>query len=342
MNPDSCSDCSSISPQAIHRRAFLQKAGLAAGGVTAGGILTGRAAQPMAANPIRPNSETLVKTFYDSLSEEQRGKICFGFDHDLRLKVDNNWHITKTLVQDFTRDQQEMIRKIFIGLHSEEYAQKVYNQVQHDSGKRGFAGGSSVAIFGEPGTGKFQFVLTGRHCTRRCDGDSVAGASFGGPIFYGHAADGFREGPDHKGNAYWYQALRANEVYQMLDGKQREAALMDTSRGEHGNDTVRLTGKKQGLEGIRMAELAGDQKDHVMKVIGDLLAPFREQDAAEAIKHITAGGTDNLHLAFYKDENIGEDEVWDTWQIEGPNCIFYFRGKPHVHAWMHVKDPKAV
>ena len=49
-------------------------------------------------------------------------------------------------------------------------------------------GGSSVAIFGEPGSGKFQFVLTGRHCTRRCDGDSVEGAAFGGPLFYGHAA----------------------------------------------------------------------------------------------------------------------------------------------------------
>lgn len=33
----------------------------------------------------------------------------------------------------------------------------------------------------------FEFVLTGRHCTRRCDGDSVEGAAFGGPLFYGHA-----------------------------------------------------------------------------------------------------------------------------------------------------------
>ena len=326
----------------FNRRSFIKTTGLATGALGAGSILPAfgeSAAQP---NPIRPTSETLVKTFYDSLSEEQQSKICFDFDHELRLKVDNNWHITKTLVQDYTKDQQEMIRKIFMGLHSEEYAKKVYNQVQHDSGKRGFNGGSSVAIFGKPGTGKFQFVLTGRHCTRRCDGDSVEGASFGGPIFYGHAADGFREGPDHKGNAYWYQAVRANEVYQMLDGKQREVALLGESRGEMGNDTVKLTGKEKGLEGIRMADLAGDQKDHVMKVVGDLLAPFREVDAQEAMKHIQAGGTDNLHLAFYKDENIGEDEVWDTWQIEGPNCIFYFRGKPHVHAWMHVKDPKAV
>jgi len=339
MKSDSCPDCPDSHSPRIDRRSFLQTAGLAAGALGASGLLPSWAAEPV---PVRPTSETLVKTFFDTLSEEQRTRICFDFDHPLRQKINNNWLITETLVKDFTRDQQELIKKIFLGLHSEEYAQKVYNQVSSDSGKRGFAGGSSVALFGEPNTGKFEFVLTGRHCTRRCDGDSVEGVSFGGPTFYGHAAKGFNEGPDHEGNAYWYQALRANEVYQMLDGKQREQALLDMSRGEHGNDTVKLTGKTEGLAGIKVADLAGDQKDHVRKVIADLLAPFRASDALEAMKHIEAGGIDNLHLSFYKGENIGEDEVWDVWQLEGPNVICYFRGKPHVHAWMHIKDPKAV
>ena len=69
-----------------------------------------------------------------------------------------------------------------MGLHSEKYAKTVYDQVLHDSGQAGF-GDSSIAIFGKPETGKFEFVLTGRHCTRRCDGDSVDGTAFGGPIF---------------------------------------------------------------------------------------------------------------------------------------------------------------
>ena len=89
----------------------------------------------------------------------------------------------------------------------------------------------------------------------------------------------------------------------------------------------------------RVADLAADQKDHVRKVVADLFAPFRKQDAAEAMKFVEAGGLDNLHLAFYKNENIGEDEVWDVWQLEGPNFISYFRGKPHVHAWLHIRKP---
>lgn len=327
-------DSSVFSSRPLDRRSFLRTAGLATGAFGLGGILPVRAD-----GTPKPTSETLVKTFYDSLSEELRKKICFAFDHELRLEVDNNWHITKTLVRDFSKDQQAMIKEIFMGLHSEEYAQKVYDQVTWDSGKAGFEGGSSVAIFGEPGTGKFQFVLTGRHCTRRCDGDSVEGASFGGPLFYGHAAKAFREGPEHEGNAYWYQAVRANQVYQMLDGKQRQIALLDQSRGENGLETVKLTGKKEGLEGIRVADLTHDQKGELRKVLGDILAPFRKADADEALKHVEAGGLDNLHLAFYKGENIGEDEVWDVWQVEGPNMIAYFRGKPHVHAWLHIREP---
>ncbi|HTG45457.1 MAG TPA: DUF3500 domain-containing protein, partial [Verrucomicrobiae bacterium] len=252
-------------------------------------------------------------------------------------KVDNNWQITdKTLTAFYTPDQQAMVREIFLGLHSPEYAETVMKQVEHDSAKEGF-GASAVALFGEPGTGKFEFVLTGRHCTRRCDGDSVAGAAFGGPIFYGHAAESFNEKADHPGNAYWYQAVRANEVFKMLDGKQREVALLGKSREENGTETVRLTGKKSGLPGIPISALSADQREEVRKVMTDVLAPFRKADAAEAMKLVEANGFENLHMAFYKNQDIGKDGVWDVWQIEGPAMLWYFRGAPHVHSWVHIR-----
>ena len=208
--------------------------------------------------------------------------------------------------------------------------------VEWDSGPDGYEGGSSVAIFGKPGTGKFEFVLTGRHCTRRCDGDSVEGVAFSGPLVYGHAAKSLKEEADHKDNAYWYQAVRANEVYQILDGKQRKVTLCDTSRGEHGNKTIELTGKKTGLDGIRVGDMSGDQKGHVRKVLGDLLAPFRRKVSAEALKLVEAGGFDNIHMAFYQKEKL-ERMKSGMWQLEGPNMICYFRGKPHVHAWIHLR-----
>ena len=279
----------------------------------------------------------MVTTLYKSLSEDQRKAVCFAFDHPLRSKVDNNWHIVdKKLAQFFTADQQQMVKEVFKGLHSPEYAETVYKQVEHDSGKEGF-GDSSLALFGEPGSGKFEFVLTGRHCTRRCDGDSVEGAAFGGPIFYGHAAQGFNEKPNHPGNAYWYQALQANQVYKMLDGKQQKLALLGDGREEQGTETVKLTGKKTNLPGIPMTELSADQKGQVRKTLADLLAPFRKADADEALKLIEANGFDNLHMAFYKNQDVGNDSVWDVWQIEGPAMLWYFRGDPHVHTWVHIR-----
>lgn len=230
-----------------------------------------------------------------------------------------------------------MIREIFMKMHSEEYADQVMKQVLEDSGRGGF-GECSVALFGKPDTGKFQFVLTGRHTTRRCDGDSVEGTAFGGPIFYGHASRSFDEAPDHPGNVYWYQAKRANEVFQMMDGKQRKQALMEWSRDEQGKKTVALTGKTEGLDGIRMTELTSDQKVEVRHVLDDLLLPFRKEDRQESLKLIEKSGFDNLHLSFYKGEDVGNDGVWDVFQIEGPNMIWYFRGDPHVHSWVHIKD----
>jgi hypothetical protein len=124
----------------------------------------------------------------------------------------------------------------------------------------------------------------------------------------------------------------------MLDGKQRALALVDKAREEEGNKTVKLTGSAKGLEGIPMTELSGDQKDEVRKVLGDLLLPFRKEDSEEALKLIEKNGFDNLSLVFYKEEDIGNDGVWDNWKLEGPSMVWYFRGAPHVHCWVHVRD----
>lgn len=314
------------------RRQFLQRSSRA----LASGLLAIPALQ---AEKALPKSETLVRQLYGSLKEEQQKLLCFGWEDARRLKVDNNWHITPQKIGEVLgADQQDLVRQIFDGLHSEEYKKEVWRQFDQDNQSDGGFASSSIALFGQPGSGKFEFVLTGRHCTRRCDGDSEAGTAFGGPIFYGHAAKGFYEKPDHAGNAYWYQAKRANEVFQALDGRQRQLALKGDSREETGNKTVKLTGKTTGLDGIPMTELTADQKGLVRQVLGDLLKPFRPEDAKESLQYIEAAGFDHLHMAFYQNQDVGKDGVWDVWQIEGPSMIWYFRGDPHVHCWAHIKE----
>ena len=322
----------SLPAASLSRRQFLTQ-----GSAALGGLLSSPA---LAAKAPAATSETLVQQLHGSLNATQRAALCLPYDDPLRLKVDNNWHIRPQRLRDvLNADQQDLVRQIFDGLHSEAYKKEVWRQFDHDNKRDGGFASASIALFGEPGSGKFEFVLTGRHCTRRCDGDSAAGTAFGGPIFYGHAARSFYEKPNHPDNAYWFQAVRANEVFQALDGKQREVALLGDSRGENGTQTVALSGKKAGLPGLRVGEMSSDQQGLVRAVLADLMKPFREADAAEAMKLVEAGGFADLHLAFYKNEDVGEDGVWDVWQIEGPHVVWYFRGDPHVHCWAHVKGP---
>jgi hypothetical protein len=53
---------------------------------------------------------------------------------------------------------------------------------------------------------------------------------------------------------------------------------------------------------------------------------------------VEKNGFENLHMAFYKNQDVGKDGVWDVWQIEGPAMLWYFRGDPHVHTWVHIRD----
>ena len=67
--------------------------------------------------------------------------------------------------------------------------------------------------------------------------------------------------------------------------------------------------------------------------------PAATKDIAdEALKLVDQAGFDHLHMAFYKNQDLGNDGIWDVWQIEGPSSLIYFRGAPHVHAYIHIRD----
>jgi len=141
--------CECCGPTEITRRSFL-KATVTGLADSAGSLLL--LASQQSDVPVQKNasSETLVATLYRSLTETQKQAVVFPFDHPLRSKVDNNWHITKQRVgKDFTPNQQAVIGEIFVKMHSPEYAERVMKQVEHDAGEAGF-GACSIALFGEP------------------------------------------------------------------------------------------------------------------------------------------------------------------------------------------------
>jgi len=319
-----CPDCG----DAVSRRDFIKTAaGAAASAVVA-------AKTPVWASTWREEKpEALVKRFYESLKPEQKEKMCFSWDHADRLKVANNWDIVPQKIGTFyTGDQQQMLKDIFRGIVSEDGAGRFAKQMKDDYG--GFEK-YTVAVFGDPSTPKYEWVLTGRHLTMRCNAapESVA---FGGPIFYGHqSGPNDKENPDHPGNVFWKQAQLANKVYAALDGKQQEKALLEKSPGD---DEKSIKIKKTGpWNGLAVGELSKDQKALVEDTMKDLLAPYRASDVEDAMSFIKeSGGLDKVHIAFYKDNDLGDDKVWDRWKLEGPAMAWYFRGSPHVHTWVNI------
>lgn len=345
----SCPDCESneyaaVRPQPsraeLGRRDFLR--------VTAAGAAVaalGSAGGSLFAADEKAAPETLVKKLYESMSRDQRKEVCFAWDYQdpmlglLRTRISNNWHITAPTIigsDYYTKDQQEMVRAIYEGIIQPDWHKKVDKQLTDDNGGKGWGTSQNIAIFGEPGSGKFELVMTGRHMTLRCDGNSTEHMAFGGPIFYGHAASGFNEKPGHPGNVYWEQALEANKVYEMLDGKQRKLAEVAKTVKEQ---SVQLQGEKGKFAGISITDLTSDQKEQVQKVLQKLIEPYRQSDREEVLACLkTQGGLDKCSLAFFTDADLGDDKIWDNWRLEGPAFVWNYRSVPHVHVWVNIAD----
>ena len=348
-----CPDCDDTSDTGISRRKFLASAGALAVAASAAPLTTWADAPLAAVAKDAPAAtaadgapETLVKQLFETFNAEQSKQICFDWDHKdpkrglLRTFVANNWNITRPQVKSefYTKEQQSLIRKIFEGIIQPEWHAKIDKQLKDDAG--GFGNHQAIAIFGKPGNGKFEFVLTGRHMTLRCDGNSADHVAFGGPIFYGHAAQDFNEEANHPGNVFWSQAVVANKLYEILDGRQRKLALVEKSPRE---SAVSFTGASGKLPGIPASEMSADQKEHLQKVLAKLIEPYRKSDQDEALACLAKqGGLEKCSLAFYKDEDIGSDGVWDNWRLQGPSFVWYFRGSPHVHVWVNVADDPSV
>lgn len=315
-----CPECT------LDRRRFVKLAG--AGMLTAGAASSW--SKLLAAPTPTSHAETLVAEFYKSLSPTQRNVICLPFDDPRRNRISPNWHVTEPNIGDdfYTAAQRDLIAKILKGVTSEEGYERIVRQMDDDAGGIEFY---SVALFGIPGMGKFEWEMTGRHLTIRADGNSVDKMAFGGPIIYGHG----EETP--KDNLFFYQTKMANKVFAALDPKQRDQALLKKAPRE---TDVPIQGKDGRFPGLPVTEMSQDQRKLLQETVRIMLKPYRREDIDEAMGIIEQGGGFNaLSMAFYQQGDLEHDKVWDIWRVEGPNFVWHFRGAPHVHTYVHIGNP---
>ena len=326
----------------LTRRELIKTAGASASLLTLAQL--DKLARPVFAGEAKTDS--LPMQLYKSLSDAQRQQVCLPIDHPRRQYVSNWWYIhpEHRIPSTFNAEQQELIKKIFDSLHSDEHQDAVNQQVlidQYGEAKNAPAAG----FFGTPDDKDFEFIFTGHHVTRRCNAHTDKGLGFGGaPIFYGHyphsvtnMRENFSEAKDHPGNPYWYQGKIFNRFVQALDSKQQSAGLISTDpRSEKPESVVKKTTQSRGLN---CAELSGDQKKLFLDTVRGMLAMFRQDDVNATLESIEQRSlVDHLHVSWYEGKyDIGADKVWDTWQIEGPDMVWYFRGEPHIHCYFHLK-----
>lgn len=328
-------------PNKLDRRTFL---GTTAAATAATAV--GSSGLPAAfASSGGSSAESLVGILYGTFSDAQRKQVCFDWGHQagdrglLRTYVANNWNITEPEINSdfYNAEQRELVRKIFESMIHPSWHERYDRQLTDDAG--GFGNEQAIAIFGKPGDGKFEFVLTGRHMTLRCDGNSAEHVAFGGPIFYGHAPE-FNEGPEHTDNVFWHQAVAANRLYQMLDGRQQKQARVPNSPREQ---NVGFRGPGGDFTGLPVTDMSSDQREHLQGVLQNLVEMYRQSDQDDMIQCLkTQGGLDACSLSFYTDRDIGDDGVWDNWRLEGPSFVWHYRGAPHVHVWVNVADSHEV
>lgn len=318
------------------RRDFLRTLGGGTVALVAGGVLNTRLLAAEGVERKAGPAEDLIRELYASLDDKQKKEVVQPWDHagdgrPTRLSTFNAAPLNKKIADTYTPAQQDLVKKTLKAILSgDEAYERLTRHGTWDSS--GSFEGCGAVLFGDPtGKDKFSWVFAGHHLTLRCDGNSEPGAAFGGPMYYGHSANGYADS-----NVYLYQTHKVHEVFDALDEDQRKRALAPTNPGD-GLRAIRFRPDGEPVPGIAYKDLSADQQKLVETVMRTLLGPFRKEDGDEVMQLIKAnGGMEKIHLAFFRDGELAGRQRWDVWRLEGPGFVWNFRVLPHVHCFVNI------
>ena len=342
-NPQYCTEClDHVAPSiGLDRRGFIRAAaGSAMGLMVVPSLLSATASsavaddQAVAAKP----AEGLVQELFATLTPEQKLALVLPWNHGAekggtptRLKTHNGAPLGKALGDQFTKPQQDLILATFKAILSgEEAFERITRHGKWDNA--GSFAGNGIAIFGDPsGKDPYSWVFAGHHLTLRCDGNSQPNTAFGGPMYYGHSANGHSDN-----NVYNYQTKQVMSVFDMLNEAQRTQAVVVGNPGD-GEGALKPKLVEKPPVGVGYADLDESQRTLVSGVMRTLIDPFRKADADEVMQLIkTNGGMEQVRLAFYKESAEKGNDRWDYWRLEGPEFVWNYRVLPHVHGFVNV------
>jgi Protein of unknown function (DUF3500) len=274
--------------------------------------------------------DTLARRLYATLDAEQRADACVPYDHPLRQYHNRGvWGGGRDILFGFSRRQRSMLTDLMYAGLSEEGRTRVPEEF--------FTKWSGVhsmraLICGDPAAPPYQIILTGNHINLRLGGTSREGAAFGGPQVYGDQRG--NERPGLPGNLYRDQFLIAQRILRNLDARQKNLAVLEEAPVQTG---IELQGPHGVFPGVAVSSLESDNRTLARELVERIFATYLPDDVAYARACLKAnGGIDGLFLSYYQHGEDGTIAEGQVFRLEGPGAVFYFRGYPHVHAFVNV------
>ena len=309
------------------RTAFKVGAGLGVAG--AAGAL-GYHVIPPAPSAQFQRVDALARQLYKTLDAEQREDSCVPYDHPLRQYHNRGvWGGGREVMFGFSRHQRGILTDLMHAGLSAEGRNRVPDQ---DLTRWSGVNSMRVLICGDPAAPPYQIVMTGVHLNLRLGGASREGAAFGGPQVYGDQRG--NERPGLPSNVYREQFVLAQRLFQSMDAATRKRAMLERAPVQTG---IELQGPRGAFPGVSIADLDPGHKALARSLVGRILATYATDEVAYALACINAnGGVDAMSLSYYARGEDGAIPEAQVFRLEGPGAVLYFRGYPHVHAFINI------
>ena len=313
----------------MNRRTAL-KVGAGLGVLAGTGLYSGYRLLPPGQSRTLESVDALAHRLYRSLDPGQRAETCVGYDHPLRQY--HNRGVGgggRSILLGFNREQRQFLTDLlYSGLSTEGRGRVPEEFFVRWTGVHSM----HVLICGDPTAPPYQVILTGPHLNLRLGGKSREGAAFGGPQVYGDQRGNGRAGLP--GNLYRGQFLLGQRLLRSLDAGRMKEALLEEAPVQ---TQIELQGRHGSFPGIAIAELTPDGKALAHELVERIFSTYPPDDVTYARECLNAnGGLDALSLSYYQHGQDGEIPEGQVFRLEGPAAVFYFRGYPHVHAFLNV------
>lgn len=299
-----------------------------------------RAHEEVAANDMAAAANDLIAT----LTPEQKAASVYPMTHDHRL----DWHFVPkdrkgTTLKEMTPEQRHLTTALLAASLSSQGLMKVSSIMSLEAILAALEGPNRrfprdpelyhISIFGEPGPGKtWAWRFEGHHLSLSftvVKGQHISAT----PSFMGTNPDIVMDGPRKGLQVLAEEENLGLELANSLTATQKSKAIFsDKAPADILTEAKRKVSPLEP-QGIGWADLNGDQRELVWKLVKLYVQRARGEIADADLKKITDAGQDKLHFAWAGGFKHGEGHYY---RIQGPTFLVEYdntqNNANHIHA----------